>query len=109
MAVSAIELAEAEGLGIALSSVSLYEIACIYHRGRVELKGSGEELFDHLYARFLITLLGPSVAHTSARLASDCPGDPMDRIITSTALAENIPLVTADQHICRSRVANTIW
>jgi PIN domain nuclease of toxin-antitoxin system len=74
----------------------------------VELEGSVEELFDHLYARFLIRALSPSVALIAARLPSDFPGDSMDRIIAATALAENIPL-TADQHIRRSRVVKTIW
>jgi PIN domain nuclease of toxin-antitoxin system len=75
----------------------------------VELEGSVEELFDHLYARFLIRALSPSVALIAARLPSDFPGDSMDRIIAATALAENIPLITADQHIRRSRVVKTIW
>jgi len=33
----------------------------------------------------------------------------MDRIITATALAENIPLVTADRRIRLSRAVKTIW
>jgi PIN domain nuclease of toxin-antitoxin system len=52
MAVSAIELAEVEGFGIALSSVSLYEMARIFHQGRVELKGLGKSfliIFTHVF------------------------------------------------------------
>jgi PIN domain nuclease of toxin-antitoxin system len=33
----------------------------------------------------------------------------MDRILAATALAENIPLITADQHLRRSRGVKTIW
>ncbi len=33
----------------------------------------------------------------------------MDRIIAATAMAEGIPLITADQRIRRSGTAKTIW
>jgi PIN domain nuclease of toxin-antitoxin system len=33
----------------------------------------------------------------------------MDRILAATALAENIPLITADQHLRLSRGVKTIW
>jgi len=36
-------------------------------------------------------------------------GDPMDRIITATAMVEGVPLVTADRNIRRSRLVKTIW
>ena len=109
LATSAIELAQAEGIEIAISCASLYEIARIVHRGRVDLDVSIEELFDQFGLRFSISDLTPSIALLAARLPSDFPGDPMDRIIAATALAEGIPLVTADQRIRRSRAVKTIW
>jgi len=108
-AASAIESAEADHRGIALSCVSLYEIARVVHRGRVVLNGSMEALLDQVRIRFSIRDLTLPIAVTAAQLPSDFPGDPMDRIITATALAENIPLVTADRRIRLSRAVKTIW
>lgn len=42
-------------------------------------------------------------------LPAKYPNDPVDRIIGATALVEDIPLVTADREIRKSRVVPTIW
>jgi predicted nucleic acid-binding protein len=42
-------------------------------------------------------------------LAAAYPKDPADRIIGATALAEGIPLVTADSHIRSAKTLRTVW
>jgi PIN domain nuclease of toxin-antitoxin system len=37
------------------------------------------------------------------------PNDPADRVIGATALIEDLPLITADKEIRRSRAVPTIW
>ena len=107
--VSAIELAQREGRPIALSCVSLYEIARMVHRGRVALDSSIEELLDQLGAQFSIIGLTPTIALIAARFPANFPDDPMDRVIIATALAENLTLITADRRILISRTVKTIW
>jgi PIN domain nuclease of toxin-antitoxin system len=108
-AVSAIERAQKENRAIALSCVSLYEIARLVHRGRVQLDGSTEGLLDQLSAQLSVIALTHSIALIAARLPSDFPGDPMDRVIAGTALAEKFALITADRRIRTSRAVKTIW
>ena len=108
-AVSVIEFAQGEGSGIALSCVSLYEIARVAHRGRVQLDGPVEDFLDQLSERLSIIGLTSPIALAAAQLPADFTGDLIDRIITATALTEGIPLVTADYNIRGSRTVNTIW
>jgi PIN domain nuclease of toxin-antitoxin system len=42
-------------------------------------------------------------------MSADYPKDPANRLIASTAVEDGIPLVTADEHIGRTRVVQTIW
>ena len=94
---------------MALSCVSLYEIARMVHRGRVALYSSIEEFLDRLGAQFTIIGLSPAIALIAARFPPNFTGDPMDRVITATALAENLTLITADRRILISRAVKTIW
>jgi PIN domain nuclease of toxin-antitoxin system len=108
-AASAIELAERESSAIAMSCVSLYEIARTIHRGHVALDSSIEGFLDQLSARFSIIGLTPAIALIAAGFPSSFPGDSMDRVIAATALAENRTLITADRRILLSRAVKTIW
>jgi len=42
-------------------------------------------------------------------LPASYPNDPVDRSIGATALVEEIPLLTADAQIRKSRAVPTIW
>jgi len=68
------------------------------------------ELFlEKIESRFLVFPLSRHAARLAAELSPTFPGDPFDRIIAGTALAENLPLITVDQNIRVSRVVKTIW
>src|ERR1017187_8292736 len=107
-ATSAIRRAQVSG-GVAISAISLVELAGLIYRGKVRLPGS----FESSLQRFIRDVTGKPITLEIAVLTShfppDFPSDPMDRIIAATARAENLPLVTADERILRCPLLKTIW
>ena len=59
--------------------------------------------------RFVILPITANIALQAFELPPGYPKDPADRIIGATALVEDIPLVTADREIRRSKAVPTIW
>jgi len=62
-----------------------------------------------LFDRSLCFRLRGNIALQAFELPAGYPNDPADRIIGATALIEDVPLVTADREIHKSRVVPTIW
>jgi PIN domain nuclease of toxin-antitoxin system len=105
----AILQSRSEGSGLAISGQTLYEIARGMVRGRIKTSMPVETFLAKIESQFLILPVTRQNALLAAELPASFPGDPFDRIIAATALAENIPLVTADQGIRLSRAVKTIW
>ena len=97
------------GNGIAISPISFYEIARLIVRKRIEIDSPLESYLRQLETLFQVRPITVSISLIAGQLPDHFPGDPADRIITATALAENIPLVTADRRIRLSRAVKTIW
>jgi PIN domain nuclease of toxin-antitoxin system len=95
--------------GLGLSIQSLYEIAWLVVRRRISANLPVEKFIYNLQSRFNIYPLTPAIAIAAAQLPATFPSDPFDRIIAATAIVENIPLLTADRNIRRSRAVRTIW
>jgi PIN domain nuclease of toxin-antitoxin system len=108
-AVNAIGTARSSGEKIAISCISLYEVAWGVMRGRIEISDPLPDYFEQLESKFLVQPLTGPIAIAAADFPASLSGDPFDRIIAATALTEGIPLVTADERIRRSGVVNTIW
>ncbi|MGC2618223.1 MAG: type II toxin-antitoxin system VapC family toxin [Acidobacteriaceae bacterium] len=108
-AIQAIEDTEAEGSRCVVSTLSLYEIARAIFRGRITPNRPADHILAEMEWRFLVRPLTPQIALAAAQLPAAFPSDPFDRIIAATAMVEGIPLLTADQHIRRSRAVRTIW
>lgn len=100
---------EAGPAGLAISMVSLYEVAWLIVRKRIAVNETPEEFVRSLAARFNVRQLNSTVAIAAAQLPSTFPSDPFDRIIAATAIVEDVPLVTADKNLRRSRALRTIW
>jgi PIN domain nuclease of toxin-antitoxin system len=92
---------------VALSAMSLLEIAMLTNQGR--LRTRVDEFFEELQANpmFLILPLSYEVALEVASLGSDLR-DPADRAIVATARVHRLRLLTSDQRIIESRFVPVI-
>ncbi len=106
---TAIEGARQGGQGLAISDITLFEIAMIVSKGCVKLNASLETFLSEVEARFVVLPLNGQVCVRAMDLPDSYPKDPADRIIGATALVEGYPLITSDNEIRRSRAFPTIW
>jgi len=89
--------------------VSLYETARVIHRNRIEIAVPAEEFLRRLLTFVRAVPVSAEMSVLAAQLPSGFPTDPLDRLITATAVIEGIPLITADRNIRRSSLVKTIW
>ena len=106
---AAINDARQKGEGLAISDITLLELATLSNKGRIRLNISLESFLAEVEARFIVLPLTGRACVRSLALPTAYPKDPADRIIGATALVEGLPLLTADQNIRRSRALHTIW
>ena len=104
----AIRDASREG-GIAISAITLWELAWLMTNGRLDISGTVEAFVEEIAARTAIRPITPKIAVLANQFSSSYPGDPSDRLIGATALAEGIPLVTKDRNIRSCKQLKTIW
>lgn len=109
-AANAIRRAEA-GDGVAIASITLWEIALLIHQGRITVQGSTEAFLKRLFDRagLFVLDLDPEIAALAFQFPPGFPNDPADRIIAATARAHGLPLVTKDQRLQDSPLLQTIW
>ena len=106
---AAIDDARKNGDGLAISDITLLELAVLASKGRIDLGISLESFLQEVETRFVVLpITGRACAHAIA-LPTAYPKDPADRIIGATALVEGLSLITADRNILRSKVVATIW
>ncbi len=98
-----------ETTGIYVAGITLWELAWLAENGRLQISGSVESFIRETVARVILKPLTPAIAALAVRLPEKYPRDPADRIIGATAIAEGMPLVTADKQIRQAKVAETIW
>jgi PIN domain nuclease of toxin-antitoxin system len=94
---------------IAISDVTLYEMAWLVEKKRIEIKVPLELYLEEVQSRFVAKRVTAAIAAKAASLPREYPSDPMDRIIAATAFVEGLDLLTADGLIRRSGAVNTIW
>lgn len=83
-----------------ISAIVLWEIAKLGQLGRIELDLDDPEVVRTL-ARIHVWPLTWEVARASTRL--DVRSDPADEIIAATSIVHNVPLLTRDRVLLRSR------
>lgn len=106
---AAIEAARESAEGLAISDITLLEIATLDRKRRIMLRTTLETFLTDIEARFIVLPITARVCVRAIGFPSSYPDDPADRVIGATALVEGIPLVTADEGIRRSKELRTIW
>ena len=106
---TAIDDARRNGEGLAISDITLLELAVLEKQQRVKLEISLEAFLREVETRFIVLPITSRACARMSGLPATYPKDPADRVIGATALVEGLPLVTADREIRRSRALPTIW
>jgi len=106
---AAILEARLNGEGLAISDISLFELARAFARERSHLDISVESALTEVERRFIVLPINSRISLRALGLPPTYPKDPADRIIGATALVEGIPLITADRKIRKYSALTTIW
>ena len=94
---------------VALSAISLLEIAVLTTEGKLKLKPSLSDFLEELQASpvFRVLPLTYEIASEVASLGSSLR-DPADRAIVATARVHRLRLVTSDQRIIESKLVPVV-
>ncbi len=95
--------------GLAISGITLLEIATLANKGRIHLNTTLESFLQEIESRFVVLPISSRACARTIELPASYPRDPADRIIGATALVEGLSLLTADREIRRSKALQTIW
>lgn len=107
-ALAALEEARREG-GVAVSDISLWEIAMLTSKGRITIPRPLDEYLRHVESTFVVLPVTSLIAERSIRFSAGYPSDPADKIIGATAVAMALSLVTKDEAIRRSGEVECVW
>lgn len=97
--------------GIAIASISLWEIATLFARGRLRSRGTIEASVHAILQGTGATLreITPAIAALATQFPPDFSADPADRLIAATARDEGLTLITRDERMRSSPLVRTVW
>lgn len=97
--------------GVIISDISLWEIAMLLERGRVQVAVDSQSFLNLILQanKTIVKAITPQIATLAVRLSPNVNKDPADRLIAATAIVENVPLVTADRNLQTSSQLATVW
>jgi PIN domain nuclease of toxin-antitoxin system len=95
--------------GLGISAITLWEAAWLVTHRRVDFTGTADAFLEEISSRTAVFPISKQVALLANQLPATFPGDPSDRLIGATALAEGIALVTKDRTIRNCKQIKTIW
>lgn len=94
-----------------ISAISLFEIATLLRRDRLQLAVDSEQWIAAVRSlpELLIEPISAEIAWLAGLFGDGVPGDPADRIITATARVLGATFVTADEKLRASTAVATFW
>jgi PIN domain nuclease of toxin-antitoxin system len=108
---AAITLRETESAGAisGISVMTIYEVANAIRLGRIKPTVPHQIFLNRIRSRFKVFPVSEMIAICAAELPAPFHGDPMDRIITATAIVEGCTLITKDEKIRQANLCKVIW
>jgi PIN domain nuclease of toxin-antitoxin system len=97
------------GQGLAVSAITLWELALLMARGRLQAYGTIDSSIRELTAGVSVLPITPEIAALATQFPEDYPRDPADRLVGATARAEGLVLITRDENIRKSPLIRTVW
>ena len=99
------------GDGCAIASVTLWELALLFEKGRLRGSGTIEASIREIVqdARATVLEITPEIAALSTAFPDSYPKDPADRLIGATARALGLTLITQDERILKSPLVRSKW
>jgi PIN domain nuclease of toxin-antitoxin system len=95
--------------GLAISAITLWELAWLASHGRLQVAGTVESYLEEISSRVAVRPITTKVAALANQFPSAYSSDPCDRLIGATALAEGMTLVTKDAKIRDCKQLQTLW
>lgn len=95
---------------LACADISLWEIAMLMEKGRLQVDASMEEFITAMITARNITVLPITPAIAAVAASHRVPrGDPADRLIAGTAMVLGSALITKDRRLVGIPGLPTIW
>jgi len=95
--------------GIAISAITLWELAWLVTHGRLQVMGTVEAYLEEVSSRVAVRPITTKIAVLANQLPADYSSDPCDRLIGATALAEGMVLITKDTKMRDCKQLHTLW
>jgi PIN domain nuclease of toxin-antitoxin system len=107
---SALKRAHRSG-GLAIASISLWELASLFARPRIQTYGTVEMSVRQVLETVgvIVKPITQEIAILATQFPESYPRDPADRLIGATARAEGLALITQNERIRNSPLLKTIW
>lgn len=96
---------------IAVSAISVLEIATAARRGRLQFTVPVEQWLSDMRCipQLRLEPVSADIAALAGSVVDPMHGDPADRMIVATATVLGVPLVTADERLRSLPALTTIW
>ena len=95
--------------GIAISAITLWELAWMVTHGRLQVAGTVETYLEEVSSRVAIRPITAKIAVLANQFPYDYSSDPCDCFIGATSLNEGMVLVTRDAKIRACKQLRTLW
>lgn len=96
---------------LVVPSIFFWEVAMLVTRGKLRLGRTYDDLVADIVGdpRTRIQDITPTIAHRAAQLSAGRAMDPADQIIAATAIALDVPLVSADERMRGMPGLRLLW